>query len=330
MAKIYQSIRELVGHTPLVELTNYEKAHNLQARILVKLEYFNPNQSVKDRIALHMIEQAEADGRLKPGDTIIELTSGNTGIGVASIAASKGYKFRLVVQDNVSRERFQVIHAFGGETQNLSEVPVLAQTLAETDWDFVAALKAYKEKVLPLEEHAFFVNQMENPDNPGAHEKTTGPEIWEDTDGEVGIYVASVGTGGTVSGAGKYLKSKNPDIQVVAVQPTPDSVATPDNPDAEEITGVHIFEGDHIRPETIPENFDRTIHDETIAASTQQAYEVVREVARREGILLGTSSGAAIYAATILARRPRNAGKLIVAIAPDTGLRYLTTNLYKV
>ena len=243
MGKVYESITELVGKTPLLEIKNYERENNLEARILVKIEYFNPNQSVKDRIALAMIEDAEKKGLLKPGYTIVETTSGNTGIGLAAIAAAKGYRFRVYIQDNVSQERFQVIKAFGGETIKFSEEPVIAKALEESGGDFVAAIKVFREQVLSKEENIFFVDQVSNPANPGIHEATTGPEIWEDTDGNVDIFVANVGTGGTVSGTGRLLKSKNPDIQVVAIQPGPNSLPSKDNPEPEEITGVHPFEG---------------------------------------------------------------------------------------
>lgn len=326
MGKINKSITELVGKTPLLELVNYEKANNLEAKIVVKLEYFNPNQSVKDRIALAMIEDAEAKGLLKPGYTVVETTSGNTGIGLAAIAASKGYKFRVYIQDNVSKERFQVIQAFGGETIKLSEEPHVAKTLAETNGDFVAAIKTLKEEVLAHEEGIYFVDQVSNPANPKIHESTTGPEIWEDTDGNVDILVANVGTGGTVSGTGKYLKSKNPDIKVVAIQPGPNSLPSESNPEPEEITGVHQFEG--IPKERIPATFDPTIYDEKYEVETVEAFKAAREVAKSDGILIGTSSGAAIYAATQLAKRPENKGKTIVAVLPDTGLRYLSTNLF--
>lgn len=326
MGNIKQSITELVGRTPLLELVNYEKNHNLEAKILVKLEYFNPNQSVKDRIALSMIEDAEKKGLLKPGYTVVETTSGNTGIGLAAIAASKGYKFRVYVQDNVSKERFQVIKAFGGETIKLSEEPHVAKTLAETGGDFVAAIKTLKEEVLSKEENIYFVDQVSNPANPAVHERTTGPEIWEDTDGNLDIFVANVGTGGTVSGTGKFLKSKNPDIKIVAIQPGPNSLPSETNPEPEEITGVHPFEG--IPAERIPAAFDRNIYDEKVEVETVEAFKAAREVAKSDGILIGTSSGAAIYAATKLAQRPENKGKTIVAVLPDTGLRYLSTNLF--
>lgn len=326
MAKIYESIAELVGRTPLLELKNYEKKHNLKAKILVKLEYYNPNQSVKDRIALAMVEDAEKKGLLKPGYTIVETTSGNTGIGLAAIAATKGYKFRVYIQDQVSRERFQVIHAFGGETVKLSEVPAVAKILEETGGDFIAAIKSLKEDVLSKEENIFFVDQTSNSANPAIHEKTTGPEIWQDTDGKVDILVANVGTGGTVSGTGKYLKSKNPDIKIVAIQPGADSLPSEENPEPEEITGVHPFEG--VPTERIPATMDLNVYDEKFEVETDQAYKAAREAARTDGILVGTSSGAAIYTASKLAEIPENTGKTIVAVLPDTGLRYLSTHLF--
>ncbi|MGN0343162.1 MAG: PLP-dependent cysteine synthase family protein [Roseburia sp.] len=326
MGKINQSITELVGKTPLLELANYEKKHNLDARILVKLEYFNPNQSVKDRIALAMIEDAEKKGLLKPGYTIVETTSGNTGIGLAAIAAAKGYKFRVYIQDNVSQERFQVIQAFGGETIKLSDEPAIAEVMEATNGDFVAAIAALREKVLSKEKDIFFVDQTANPANPAIHEATTGPEIWEDTDGNVDILVANVGTGGTVSGTGKFLKSKNPDIKVVAIQPGPNSLPSDANPTPEEITGVHAFEG--VPVERVPATMNLKIYDEKYEVETIDAYKAAREVAKTDGILIGTSSGAAIHAATQLAKRPENKGKTIVAVLPDTGLRYLSTNLF--
>lgn len=326
MGKVYQSIAELVGRTPLLELVNYEKKHNLEAKILVKLEYFNPNQSVKDRIALAMIEDAEKKGNLKPGYTVVETTSGNTGIGLAAIAAAKGYKFRVYIQDNVSEERFKVIKAFGGETIKLSEEPAIAEVLEATNGDFVAAIAALREKVLSKESEIFFVDQTANPANPRIHELTTGPEIWNDTDGNVDILVANVGTGGTVSGTGKFLKSKNPDLKVVAIQPGANSLPSESNPEPEEITGVHPFEG--IPSERVPSTMDLNIYDEKFEVETNEAFRAAREAARTDGILIGTSSGAAIHAATELAKRPENKGKTIVAVLPDTGLRYLSTNLF--
>lgn len=326
MSRVKKSITELVGRTPLLELTNYERKEDLHAKIFVKLEYFNPNQSVKDRIALSMIEDAEKRGVLKPGYTIVETTSGNTGIGLAAIAAAKGYKFRVYIQDNVSQERFQVIKAFGGEVIKLSDEPVIKEVLDATNGDFVAAIAALREKVLAKEKDIYFVDQTANPANPAVHEHTTGPEIWEDTDGKVDILVANVGTGGTISGTGKFLKQKNPNIKVVAIQPGQNSLPSETNPEPEEITGVHPFEG--VPAERIPATLNLNIYDEKAEIETIQAYKAAREVAKTDGILIGTSSGAAIYAATEIAKKPENKGKTIVAILPDTGLRYLSTNLF--
>lgn len=326
MGKVYQSIAELVGRTPLLELVNYEKKNYLEAKILVKLEYYNPNQSVKDRIALAMIEDAEKKGLLKPGYTVVETTSGNTGIGLAAVAAAKGYKFRVYIQDNVSEERFKVIKAFGGETIKLSGEPAIAEVMEATNGDFVAAIAALREKVLSKEKNIFFVDQTANPANPAIHEATTGPEIWEDTDGNVDILVANVGTGGTISGTGKFLKSKNPYLKVVAIQPGENSIPNETNPEPEEITGVHPFEG--VPAERVPSTMDLNIYDEKYEVETIEAFRAAREVAKTDGILIGTSSGAAIHAAAELAKRPENKGKTIVAVLPDTGLRYLSTNLF--
>lgn len=327
MSGIKKSITELVGKTPLLELVNYEKEHEVLAELVVKVEYFNPNQSVKDRIALAMIEDAEKKGLLKKGDTIVETTSGNTGVGLAAIAASKGYKFRVYIQDQVSEERFKVIKAFGGETIKLSEVPIVSKILQETGGDFVAAVKALEEEVLSKEEGIFFVNQISNPQNPNIHKETTGPEIWEDTKGEIDILVATVGTGGTLSGAGAYLKSKNPNIKIVGIQPGPKSLPNEENSEPEEITGVHPFFG--IPKERIPDTMDLSVYDEVFEVETFEAYEAARKVAKSDGILVGTSSGAAIYAATEIGRKAENKGKRIVAILPDTGLRYLSTPLFE-
>lgn len=328
MGKINQSIAELVGRTPLLQLNGYSALHGLEADIIGKLEFLNPNQSVKDRIALAMVEDAEEKGLLKAGDTIVETTSGNTGIGLAAIAAAKGYPFRVYIQDQVSEERFKVIKAFGGKTVKLSEEPVIAQTLKETNNDFVAAIKALKEKVLDYEENVYFVDQCSNPANPEIHKKTTGPEIWEDTDGQVDIFVACAGTGGTISGTGAYLKEKNPNVKIVAVQPGPNSLPSEEKPvPDEEITGVHPFEG--VPREIVPVNMDLNIYDEVIEVEALDAYKAAREVAKTDGILVGTSSGAALLAATEIAKRPENKGKKIVVIFPDTGLRYLSTNLFE-
>lgn len=327
MGRINQSITELVGRTPLLQLNGYKKKHDINANVIAKLEYFNPNQSVKDRIALAMIEDAESKGLLKPGDTIVETTSGNTGIGLAAIAASKGYPFRVYIQDQVSEERFKVIRAFGGVLIKLTEEPTIAKTLKETNGDFVAAIKSLKEEVLSKEENVFFVDQCSNPANPAVHKRTTGPEIWEDTEGKVDILVACAGTGGTISGTGAFLKEKNPDIKIVGVQPGPNSVPSDDKPQPEhEITGVHPFVG--VPDNLIPSTLDRNIYDEYVAVEALDAYEAVREVAKTDGILVGESSGAALFAARQIAAKEENKGKNIVVIFPDTGLRYLSTGLF--
>ncbi len=327
MGRIHHSITELIGHTPLLELTNYERQQELAAELVVKLEYFNPNQSVKDRIANAMIEDAERKGLLHPGDTIVETTSGNTGIGLAAIAAAKGYKFRVYVQDQVSAERFKVIHAFGGETIKFTEDRDIARILAETDGDFVAVVNFLRQR-FQNQPGILFVDQVSNPANPAVHERTTGPEIWADTAGKVDVLVSAVGTGGTVSGTGAYLKAKNPQLQVVAVQPGPNSLPTRDNPAPEtEITGVHPFEG--LPAERIPKTLDTQIYDEAFTVEGADAIRTARAVAKSDGILIGTSSGAAIYAAAQLAKRPENRGKRIVAVLADTGLRYLSTSLFE-
>ncbi len=327
MGKINQSIAELVGRTPLLQLNGYQKKFEANANIIGKLEYFNPNQSVKDRIALAMVEDAEQKGLLKPGDTIVETTSGNTGIGLAAIAAAKGYPFRVYIQDQVSEERFKVIKAFGGKTIKLTEEPAIAKTLQETNGDFVAAIKSLKDEVVSKEENTFFVDQCSNPANPGVHKRTTGPEIWEDTEGKVDILVACAGTGGTISGTGAFLKEKNPNIKVVGVQPGPNSLPSPEVPAPEkEITGVHPFEG--VPDNLVPSTLDRHIYDEYIAVEAVDAHQAARDVARTDGILVGESSGAALFAARKLAEREENKGKNIVVIFPDTGLRYLSTGLF--
>lgn len=325
---IHKSITELVGKTPLLELSGYEKKEKLEAEVVIKVEYFNPNQSIKDRIALSMIEDAEKRGVLHPGDTIVDTTSGNTGIGLAAIAAAKGYKFRVYIQDQVSEERFKVIQALGGETIKLSDDPKLAKILLETGGDFVAAIQYLEAEVFSKDPSIVFVNQIANPANPEIHKTTTGPEIWEDADGKVDFLVATVGTGGTISGTGAYLKEKNPGIKIIAVEPGPDSLPDANlNPPEHEITGVHPFD-ESIPKERIPATLDQKIYDEIIRVEALDAYATVRKVAKSDGVLLGESSGAAINAATIVARRPENKGKRIVAITADTGLRYLSTGLF--
>ena len=327
MGRIYDSITELIGNTPLLRLNGYVRKNQVPADILGKIEFFNPNQSIKDRIALNMIVEAEKDGSLKPGGTILEATSGNTGIGLAALAAVKGYKSHIYVQDTVSVERFKVMKAFGAEVSNMSDIPEVAKALEENNNDYVAGYAAFYEKFVGKDDTVFLVNQDANPANRDIHFKTTGPEIWNDTDGKVDIVVAAVGTGGTVSGVGKYLKSKRPDIQVIAVQPGENSIPSKENPHPEEIAGVHPFVG--IPKEFVPCNLDDQYYDECFPVETSQAYEAARELAKTDGILIGASGGAILYAAQKVAEREENKGKTIVAIFPDTGLRYLSTNLFQ-
>ena len=308
MGKIYKSAGELVGKTPLLELSNYEKAHDLPAKILAKMEGFNPAGSVKDRVALQMIEDAEKEGLLKPGATLIEPTSGNTGIGIASVAAAKGYKALIVMPDTMSVERRNMLKAYGAK---------LVLTPGKEGMKGAIAKAEELQKEIP---GSFIPGQFSNPSNPKAHLLTTGPEIWEDTDGDVDIFVAGVGTGGTVSGIGKYLKSKNPDIQIVAVEPSGSQVL------AGEKAGPHKIQG--IGAGFIPDTLDTSVYDEIIPVTDEEAIVNGREIARSEGILVGISSGAAAAAARKLAMRPENKGKNIVVLFPDNGDRYLSTPMY--
>ena len=325
--KIKKSISELVGRTPLLEIVNYEKELQLEAEIIVKLEYLNPANSVKDRIAKALIEDAESKGLLKNSGTILETTSGNTGIGLAAIAAAKGYKLRIYMQDGVSEERTKVIRAYGTEVIPFSAVPEIVEAMKKTEGDFVEVINVFKKTVVEKEENVVFLNQLENEANPKVHRETTGPEIWEDTDGHIDILVATVGTGGTLSGTGAFLKSRNPNVEVVGVEPGIASIATLENPDIAEITGVHRFSD--VGEERVPANVHRNVIDEVIEVETSEAYAAARAVAKSDGILVGTSSGAAIWAATELAKRQENKGKRIVVILPDTGLRYLSTDLFE-
>lgn len=325
-AVIKQSIAELVGRTPLLALNGLVKANRLGAEIIAKLEYFNPNNSIKDRIALAMIQQAEYSGKLKPGDTIVETTSGNTGIGLAAIAAARGYKFRVYINDYVSAERTKIVRAFGGEVIKFSEVENFIEILEASDGDFVAATKWLEQNVIAKLPNHYFCYQLENPANPNIHRLTTGPEIWQDSAGQVDILIAAVGTGGTVSGVGHYLKQQNPAIKIIAIEPGIASRPSADNPEPVEITGVHQFTD--IAPERIPRTMNTAIYDEAIAVETWQAYAAAREVAQTDGILIGESSGAVLHAAKLVAQRPESEGKTIVAILADSGLTYLTTDLF--
>ena len=305
---VYKSMLELVGNTPLVEATNYEKANGLQAKILAKLEYFNPAGSVKDRIAKAMIEDAEKSGKLKKGATIIEPTSGNTGIGLAAVGTAKGYKVILTMPETMSVERRNLIKAYGAEivltegAKGMKGAIAKAQELAEST------------------PGSFIPGQFVNPANPAIHKATTGPEIWKDTEGNVDIFVAGVGTGGTLTGVGEYLKSKNPNVKVVAVEPTNSPVLS------KGVAGAHKIQG--IGAGFVPEVLNTGVYDEIITVDNEDAFATGKAFGRIEGILVGISSGAALYAATQLAKRPENKGKNIVVILPDTGDRYLSTPLF--
>ena len=308
MSKIYTSADQLIGKTPLLELSHIEKAEKLEAKLLAKLEYFNPAGSVKDRIAKAILDDAEASGKLKPDSVIIEPTSGNTGIGLASVAAARGYRIIIVMPETMSVERRNLMRAYGAELVLTEGAKGMKGAIEEA------------ERLAAEIPNSFIPSQFSNPANPAVHERTTGPEIWEDTDGAVDILVAGVGTGGTLSGAGAYLKGQNPAIQVVAVEPAGSPVLS------EGRAGAHKIQG--IGAGFVPETLDTAIYDEVIAIEDEEAFEAGRELAAHDGLLVGISSGAAVAAAAKLARRPENAGKNIVVILPDTGERYLSTSMF--
>lgn len=308
MARVYEDITQLVGGTPLVKVKNYSKAHELQATVLVKLEYLNPAGSVKDRIAKAMIEDAEKKGILKPDSVIIEPTSGNTGIGLAAIAAARGYRAILTMPETMSVERRNLLKAYGAEIVLTEGAKGMKGAIAKAD---------ELAKEIP---NSFIPGQFVNPANPAAHKATTGPEIWADTDGKVDIFVAGVGTGGTLSGVGEFLKSKNPAVKVVAVEPETSPVLS------KGVAGPHKIQG--IGAGFVPDTLNTKIYDEIIPVSNEDAFATGKEVARRDGVLVGISSGAALFAATKLAERPENKGKTIVVLLPDTGDRYLSTPLF--
>ena len=309
MANIYTSLTDLIGGTPLLELTNFEKENGLQAKILAKLEYFNPAGSVKDRVAKAIIDEAEKSGKLKPGSTIIEPTSGNTGIGLCAVAAIRGYKIIITMPETMSVERRKLMKAYGAELVLTDGTKGMAGAIAKAD-ELAAEI-----------ENSFIAGQFVNPANPKAHYETTGPEIYRDTDGKVDIFVAGVGTGGTLSGTGKYLKEQNPNIQIVAVEPETSPVLSKGTGGAHKIQGIGAG--------FVPKTLDTEIYDEIIAVPNEEAFRCSRAVTHSDGLLVGISAGAAVYAAAELARRPENAGKTIVALLPDTGERYLSTALFE-
>lgn len=306
--KVYKTLTELIGGTPLLELSNFEKNKGLEATLLAKLEYFNPAGSVKDRIAKAMIDEAEKSGKLKPGSVIIEPTSGNTGIGLAAVAAARGYKIILTMPETMSVERRNLLKAYGAEL-------VLTEG--------AKGMKGAIEKAEELAENtpgSFIPGQFTNEANPAAHRATTGPEIWNDTDGKVDIFVAGVGTGGTITGTGEYLKSKNPNVKIVAVEPSGSPVLSKGTP------GLHKIQG--IGAGFVPDTLNTEVYDEIITVENEEAFNTGRELARTEGLLVGISSGAAVFAAAKLAKLPENKGKTIVALLPDTGDRYLSTPMF--
>ncbi len=308
MSKIYTSADQLIGKTPLLELVHIEETEGLEAKVLGKLEYFNPAGSVKDRIAKAMIDDAEQKGQLKPGSVIIEPTSGNTGIGLASVAAARGYRIIIVMPETMSVERRQIMKAYGAELVLTEGIKGMKGAIAKAD---------ELAKEIP---DSFIPGQFVNPANPAVHRATTGPEIWEDTDGKVDIFVAGVGTGGTITGVGEYLKSQNPKVQVVAVEPASSPVLSKGT------AGSHKIQG--IGAGFVPDVLDTKVYDEVIAVKNEDAFATGKQIGKKEGVLVGISSGAAVWAAIQLAKRPENKGKTIVALLPDTGDRYLSTPLF--
>lgn len=309
MSKVYKNVTELIGKTPLLEVQKYSEKRGIDANLFVKLEYFNPAGSIKDRIAKAMIEDAEKKGTLKKGSVIIEPTSGNTGIGIAAVAAAKGYEVKIVMPETMSIERRNLIKAYGAEV-----------VLTEGSKGMKGAIEKAKELASSIE-NSFIPAQFENPANPEIHKLTTGPEIYEDLDGKVDIFIAGIGTGGTITGVGEYLKSKNSNVKIIAVEPKGSPVLS------EGKAGAHKIQG--IGAGFVPDTLNTTIYDEIVTIENEEAFEAAREIAKAEGVLVGISSGAALYAAEKIAKRPENKGKNIVVLLPDTGDRYLSTELFK-
>jgi len=303
---------ELIGDTPLVSFSRLQKSNEISARLLAKIEYLNPAGSIKDRTALGIIRYAERGGKIKPGDLLVDLTSGNTGIGIAAIATAKGYRTKFYLRDTISEDKINILRQFGSEIVLIDNDELLEP----------GALQRVLDRIRSENPDAYYTGQRSNPANPAIHFETTGPEIWRDTDGAVDILVSTVGTGGTISGTGRYLKEKKSSLRVILVEPTADSVPSIDNPRVETIEGVHKVTD--IEENVLPENYDRTVVDEIIAVTTEQSRRAAVSVAREEGFLVGTSSGAAIAAALQVAKRQENAGKTIVAVLPDSGERYLS------
>ncbi|NTF96048.1 PLP-dependent cysteine synthase family protein [Rhizobium rhizogenes] len=312
MTRVYNSFSELIGNTPLLELHNYRRNRGFDARILAKIEYFNPAGSVKDRIAWGIVRDAEERGKIRPGDLLVDVTSGNTGIGLAAVAASRGYRTKFYLSDNISQDKIKLLRLFGAEI-----VTVKNEFFLDPE-----ALDKITARVQAENPAAFFTDQLANPANPRTHFETTGPELWRDTEGAIDIFVGGVGTGGTISGAGKFLRSQKPDLKIVIAEPAVESLPTEENPYPDEIDGVHKVS--EVPAEQLPRNFDTTIADEVISLNTVDARKTAKALTAEEGIFAGTSSGAVLWVATQLAVRAENAGKVIVAVLPDTGERYLT------
>lgn len=331
MSKIYNSIEQLVGHTPLIELVHYEQKHGCNAHLLAKLEYLNPTGSIKDRAALNMLRAAERDGKIHPGDTIVEQTSGNTGIALAAFAVPRGYRVEIFLERGATAERRQMLEAYGAKLLDYKDaLGIKTPEEKQAGWrepERETTLKEIEAYCRTKHGNCYFINQVTNTNNPGIHMQTTGPEIWQDTDGKVDILVCMAGTGGTALGLSTYFRSKNPNIQIVLVQPAPSSRITPEHPNVNIIDGVMPFHG--VPEEDITDFISKNLYDEYVDVKAEDAFAVARELIQTDGLFMGTSSAAALYAAAGLAKRPENAGKNIVIIMPDNGMKYLTTAMFQ-